>query len=917
MIQVSKEIISSLKKIRNQIDSLQPGDTETLIQIGSGLEQITSQVPENLTGVSELLMICLNALQAIFEEQINDFSSLIRCLSLALVAVEQLLVAPPNQVSEELLTQAKTLLNNELTAKQSAPAQSASASNDEKITTENAAETKPADLSLDETGALLMSINPQDAAQNPQLCQLRDSLKTLSGRASASPVKKLLIKAARETDKIISGKASDPDETLFNVGELIEQANKEIADAEFSGQMSAAPVISPAQAVAQKAPPSETPQPVKPIVKESKAPVQATPNELQPDEIQGDADTVLLAEFITESNELLEAAEVALLALEVEPDNLENVNMVFRAFHTVKGSAAFLGLKRLTELAHLAESLLSRIRDREIRCTGGYANLAFRSADALKEMLSSVQEALNGQPMKLPACYQSLIQILTDPQAAGVSEETKVEISAQETPVKPSKTVDKAKKGNRIGDILVAQKKVTREQVEEANLQKGAELFGETLVRMGFVTSEDLSQALQFQKQAVSNVQKTTEPLTTESAVRVRTDRLDSLIDMVGELVIAQSMLAQDAKVLDETYLELSRKIMHSGKIVRELQDLSMAMRMVPLKATFQKMARVVRDVAQKCGKQVEFVTEGEETEIDRNLVDVIADPLVHMVRNAVDHGIELPTLREAAGKAGTGKVRLAAYHSGGNVVVELKDDGKGLDSEKLFEKAVSKGLVEPDKKMSESEIFNLIFAPGFSTAEQVTDVSGRGVGMDVVRRNIESMRGRVEISSEKGHGSTFTVRLPLTLAITDGMLVRIGSERFIVPTVNIHLSFRPTASMVSSVSGRGEMVLLRGELLPIYRLHQLFDVKGAVEDPMQGLLMIVSDGRRRCALLGDELLGQQQVVAKSLGRGISKAQGVSGGAILADGRVGLILDTAEIVALARQTASSSDRKESLWQTAA
>jgi len=389
------------------------------------------------------------------------------------------------------------------------------------------------------------------------------------------------------------------------------------------------------------------------------------------------------------------------------------------------------------------------------------------------------------------------------------------------------------------------------------------------------------------------------------------------LIDMVGELVIAQSMLAQDATVVQGIHHELSRKISHAGKIVRELQDLSMGMRMIPLKNTFQKMARLVRDVAKKCGKQVEFVTEGEDTEIDRNMVDFISDPLVHMVRNAVDHGIEKPDVRQEKGKAATGTVRLSAYHAGGDVVVELKDDGAGLDAEKLVAKAIAKNLIESDKGMSENEIFNLIFAPGFSTAETLTDVSGRGVGMDVVRRNIEAMRGRVEINSEKGKGSVFTIRLPLTLAITDGMLVRVGEEKYIVPTVNIQMSFQPNRKMISSVNGRGELVSLRGELMPVFRIHQLFEVQNAIEDPTKGLLMIVADGRRRCALLVDELLGQQQVVTKTLGQGIGKINGVSGGAILGDGCVGLILDTAEIVALARQNTNAVDRKEDLINQAA
>ncbi|MGZ8493770.1 MAG: chemotaxis protein CheA, partial [Gemmatirosa sp.] len=297
----------------------------------------------------------------------------------------------------------------------------------------------------------------------------------------------------------------------------------------------------------------------------------------------------------------------------------------------------------------------------------------------------------------------------------------------------------------------------------------------------------------------------------------------------------------------------------------------------------------------------VEFSTEGEDTEVDRNMVDVIGDPLVHMVRNALDHGVETPDDRLRTGKPRTGHVKLSAYQAGGSVIVELKDDGRGLHREKIVRKAIEKGLIESDRGMTDGEVFQLIFAPGFSTADKITDVSGRGVGMDVVKRNIESVRGRIEISSEPGQGTTFYVRLPLTLAVTDGMLVRVGTERYIVPTTNIHMSFRPERGMLQTVGGRGEVVTLRGEVMPIVRLHRLFHVPGAVEDPTQALLMIVGDGRqRRSALLVDELMSQQQVVAKSLGDGIGAVSGIAGGAILGDGRVGLILDVADIVALAQ-----------------
>ncbi len=304
--------------------------------------------------------------------------------------------------------------------------------------------------------------------------------------------------------------------------------------------------------------------------------------------------------------------------------------------------------------------------------------------------------------------------------------------------------------------------------------------------------------------------------------------------------------------------------------------------------------------MAQKAGKQVELVTEGDDTEIDRNMVDIVGDPLVHMVRNAIDHGLETPAERIAAGKSATGTLRLRAYHAGANVCVDLEDNGRGLNRPKILARARERGLVAADKHVSDSEAFDLIFAPGFSTADTVTDLSGRGVGMDVVKRNVESLRGRIEIASEAGLGSTFSIRLPLTLAITDGMLVRVGRERYIVPTTAIHMSFRPERSTLSTVNGRGEVVLLRDELMPIIRVHRLFDIDGAVADPAEGILMIVGDQEKRTALLVDELLGQHQLVVKSLGGNLGVVPGISGAAILGDGRVGLILDVVGLVAVAR-----------------
>jgi two-component system chemotaxis sensor kinase CheA len=318
-----------------------------------------------------------------------------------------------------------------------------------------------------------------------------------------------------------------------------------------------------------------------------------------------------------------------------------------------------------------------------------------------------------------------------------------------------------------------------------------------------------------------------------------------------------------------------------------------MSMRMVPIKQTFQKMVRVVRDTAKKKGRKVRLDLEGEGTEIDRNMVEKFYEPLVHMVRNSVDHGIESAEERAAAGKPEEGTVVLSAYHKGGNVCIEIRDDGKGLDRDRIVAKALEKDLVSESEVegMAEEEAYHLIFKPGFSTADQVTEISGRGVGMDVVQRTIDELRGKVEISSTPGEGSTFVIALPLTLAIIDGMVVEVGEERFILPTISVAESLRPQRDEYSTVQGKGEMIMIRGNLLPLIRLHQVVGARPEHTDPWEGLLVVVEHhGQRRC-LLVDRLVGRQEVVIKSLGESLKEVKVVAGGAIMGDGRVGLILD--------------------------
>ena len=548
-------------------------------------------------------------------------------------------------------------------------------------------------------------------------------------------------------------------------------------------------------------------------------------------------------------------------------------------------------LKLIADLGHHAETLLSRVRDGEIRYSGGYADLSLQALDMIKSLVGAVRCALEGSPLLKPENYDALLGVLKDPEAQGISDQSS-------TAAAP-----------RVGDLLVAQGKVDRGQVEKAMAEHPGEPVGVALIKSRAASLSDVGQALRTQKQ----MRGSAPPM--DASVRVSTQRLDRLIDMVGELVIAHSMVAQDAVVVDSHNHALTKKVAHTTKIVRELQDISMSMRMVELKATFSKMARLARDVGRKLGKNVNFLTEGEETEIDRNLVDIVNDPLVHMVRNAVDHGIETPAERRAAGKPEQGSVKIAAYHSAGSVVVEISDDGKGLDREVLIAKARERGLIGSapeanERSLSDREVFNLIFEPGFSTAQVVTDVSGRGVGMDVVKKNIELLRGQVEIRSEKGRGSTFRMSLPLTLAIIDGMVIRVGTEIYVIPTVAIVRSVKPAPHDTCTVFGQGEMLKLQGRLIPLHRISRIFGIDGGRSELSQAIVVVVEDEERQAGLVVDELVGRQQVVIKSLGETMKNIPGISGGAIMPDGRVGLILDVGGLLRISGPERSDGGRGE-------
>lgn len=386
-------------------------------------------------------------------------------------------------------------------------------------------------------------------------------------------------------------------------------------------------------------------------------------------------------------------------------------------------------------------------------------------------------------------------------------------------------------------------------------------------------------------------------PQSEPPTVRVPINKLDALVNLVGELVISQALISEEISSASEN--GISKDLTCLGKIIKEIQDQVMLLRMVPLKPTFQKMARLVRDLSATSGKKIQLEISGENTELDKTIIEQINDPLVHLIRNAIDHGIESTEERIARNKPETVTIRLNAFYKGGNIIIETSDDGRGLSRDKILKKAIEKGIIDEHAVLTDSQIYNLIFLPGFSTAERVTDISGRGFGMDVVKKNIEKLRGKIDIYTKEGFGTKFSIRLPLTLAIIDGMIVEVGSERFIIPVLSIEEFIRPEREEVFTVQNKGEIVNVRGELLPIVRLHEVYRIKPKEVEPWNAILVIVEGEGQRFCLFVDELIGQQQVVIKSLGDRLKPAKGITGGAILGDGKVVLILDVGSIMDIA------------------
>ena len=628
-------------------------------------------------------------------------------------------------------------------------------------------------------------------------------------------------------------------------------------------------------------------------------------------------------EFFTEALELLVEMEQLLLVLNVQAPDSEQLNAIFRAAHSIKGGAATFGFTALTDTTHLLETLLYRARHGQLSLSGPIVDAFLETKDAMQEQLTAYQSDKEPEPEMVARICTVLQQLALEsrdgktvsappvlaaaPVAAARDEALRVKfvsLSDNECGLLAEelgnlgKVVSQTRSNDQLTVILEttcspediiavcffvideSQIEVTREPTSQDTAWAVDESYGPA----DAATLFDATIKAPFTPSTVVRANES-------SSIRVDVEKVDQLINLVGELVITQSMLTEAATMLDPVvYERVLRGLGHLERNARDLQESVMSVRMMPMDYVFGRFPRMIRDVSAKLGKQVRLDTFGKETELDKGLIERIVDPLMHLVRNSLDHGIETPQQRLATGKEATGQLLLSAQHHGGNIVIEVSDDGAGLNREKILAKALQQGLVASDN-LTDEDVWQLIFAPGFSTAEQITDISGRGVGMDVVKSNIQEMGGRVEITSRAGHGTTTRIVLPLTLAILNGMSVKVGKEVYILPLSYVIESLRPLPEHLHSITNDGHVIRVRGEHLPLIELHRIFNVADAQVNPTQGILVIVQADDARFALLVDELLGQHQVVVKNLETNYRKVPGISAATILGDGSVAFIID--------------------------
>ncbi|MDC9818420.1 chemotaxis protein CheA [Pectobacterium polonicum] len=650
--------------------------------------------------------------------------------------------------------------------------------------------------------------------------------------------------------------------------------------------------------------------------------------------------------FFDEADELLADMEQHLLLLDPSEPDTEQLNAIFRAAHSIKGGAGTFGFKILQETTHLLENLLDGARRSEMRLSTDIINLFLETKDIMQDQLDAYKTAQEPNAESFEYICQALRQLALESKADGDATQPDTSSTTLHSVSPTSNDVGKGEM--RIALTGLKSQEIPQMLEELGNLGTVKDPHQtDTSVEVTLVTSEsedDISAVLCFVlepeqisfKSAVASqpvVAEVAETLTVveapvapiapsapvaakpqsapengknkaktgDTSIRVAVEKVDQLINLVGELVITQSMLAQRSSELDPVaHGDLLNSMGQLERNARDLQESVMSIRMMPMEYVFSRFPRLVRDLAAKLDKQVELTLMGSSTELDKSLIERIIDPLTHLVRNSLDHGIESPDKRVAAGKSAVGNLTLSAEHQGGNICIEVIDDGAGLNRERILAKALSQGLAVSDA-MSDEEVGMLIFAPGFSTAEKVTDVSGRGVGMDVVKRNIQEMGGHVEIHFQAGKGTTIRILLPLTLAILDGMSVKVNNEVFILPLNAVMESLQPQSEDLYPLAGGERVLQVRGEYLPLVELFHIFDVDGAKTDATQGIVVILQSAGRRYALLVDQLIGQHQVVVKNLESNYRKVPGVSAATILGDGSVALIVDVSALQALNRE----------------
>lgn len=634
--------------------------------------------------------------------------------------------------------------------------------------------------------------------------------------------------------------------------------------------------------------------------------------------------------FFEEAGESLAGMEQLLLDMQVDAPDDEALNAVFRCAHSIKGGAATFGFEDVTSLTHVMETLLDKLRRHELALNTRMVDVLLASGDALRAMLTAHQGGTDR-----PGDVQALIDTIQGFDADSHANGSAGGSSAPSAPAKGERTMTlfagPLAQPDLADDLLTLFKEVGG----LGCLERKGPLPGqdERTVRFKLVTSTDDDELLdlccfhvpreqlQITPWAESEaecgyglfepaparapapppapaapVAEKAQTAAVETTIRVSVEKVDQLINLMGELVITRAVLAQRADKLElGAHQQLLSGLVDLERTTRHLQDAVMSIRMIPMAVVFNRFPRMLRDLASRLGKQVELKTIGEATELDKGLIEKITDPLTHLIRNALDHGIELPDERVALGKSPQGRITLSAQHSGGSILIEVRDDGKGLDRDRILAKARTNGMVLPDN-ISDQDIWQLIFAPGFSTAEVVTDVSGRGVGMDVVKRNILAMGGSVTLDSAKGAGTRVQVRLPLTLAIMDGMTVGVGDEIYVLPLACVVESFQASTAVVKTLAGSSRVVKVRDDWLPVVALDTVCAVERTrTEVGSPPIMVVVASEGHRVALLVDELVGQQQVVVKNLEANYRKVQNISGATIMGDGRVALILDVSAL----------------------